>query len=134
MKYEVILDTYTIDLPQFIEKYNIANAREKVTLNIDKFMKSINNKDYNYAYSVLADSFKVNNKIDYQKFKNYIEKNLFESNNVRYETFKEENNAYSYELKITDGSKQDDRVIKMYIAMQLEENSTAYKISFSIMK
>ena len=36
MDYTVILDTYTIDLPQFTEKYNNSTDAEKVLLNIQK--------------------------------------------------------------------------------------------------
>ena len=40
MKYTVILDTYTIDLPEYIEKYNKANDQQKTAYCINKFMRS----------------------------------------------------------------------------------------------
>ena len=36
MQYTVILDTYTLDLPEFVEQYNNANDAEKVIMNIQK--------------------------------------------------------------------------------------------------
>ena len=50
-KYSVVLDTYTIDLPEFIEKYNSANEKTKVGLNIQKVFDAINNEDYEYVYN-----------------------------------------------------------------------------------
>ena len=61
MKYKIVLDTYTIDIPEFIAKYESANLQEKVVLNLNKFQEAINDKDYKYAYGLLADSFKENN-------------------------------------------------------------------------
>ena len=49
-KYSVVLDTYTIDLPEFIEKYNSANEKTKVGLNIQKVFDAINNEDYETIY------------------------------------------------------------------------------------
>ena len=45
LKYTLILDTYTIDLPEFTEKYNKASEGNKVSLNIGKIMEAINNQD-----------------------------------------------------------------------------------------
>ena len=38
MNYTVILDTYTLDLPEFIEKYDSGTDEEKVKLNINKII------------------------------------------------------------------------------------------------
>ena len=46
LDYTVVLDTYTVDLPEFTEKYNKVNAQEKVALNINKVITALNNKDY----------------------------------------------------------------------------------------
>lgn len=50
---DIILDTYTIDLPEFIEKYNKAKPEEKVGMNIERFVNAINDKDYKYGYGLL---------------------------------------------------------------------------------
>ena len=60
-KYSVVLDTYTIDLPEFIEKYNSANEKTKVGLNIQKVFDAINNEDYEYVYNKLDNTFKQTN-------------------------------------------------------------------------
>lgn len=51
MNFTVILDTYTIDLPEFTEKYTKASDEEKVLLNIQKGFTAINDKDYRYVYN-----------------------------------------------------------------------------------
>lgn len=38
MDYEIILDTYTIDLPEFVEQYNSSSEDKKVQFNIQKFL------------------------------------------------------------------------------------------------
>ena len=50
LDYTVILDTYTIDLPEFTDEYNSSSDSEKVLLNIQKVFEAINNGDYNYVY------------------------------------------------------------------------------------
>ena len=62
MEYEVYLDNYTVDLPSFVERYNLLTEEEKVALNVNKFLKAIENKDYSYAYSKLSEDF-INNYI-----------------------------------------------------------------------
>ena len=39
MQYSVILDTYTIDLPEYIQKYNEATQNGKVALCMNKIYK-----------------------------------------------------------------------------------------------
>lgn len=131
MKYQLYLDTYTIDLPQFIEKYNKANANGKVALNIQKFIDAINNKDYKFAYNVLSDSYKKRYFSNEENFEKYIKANLFESNDVEYKDFKEENNAYSYKIVLTNAKVKDGKQVVLYIAMQLEESGTGFRIAFS---
>ena len=48
--YEVVLDTYTIDLPEFLEKYNKNSDEIKCGMNIQKLFDAINDEDYSYVY------------------------------------------------------------------------------------
>ena len=134
MSYDVILDTYTIELPEFTEKYDKSNAREKVILNLNKFMQSINDKDYKYAYSLLADGFKANNFKTQTDFENYIKTNFFENNNFEYKEFGDEANTYyTYEIKITDKTGNDTREVTKTFIMLLNEG-TNFELSFNIQK
>lgn len=131
MQYSLILDTYTIEIPEFVQKYEASNAQEKVILNIDKFMKGINDKDYKYAYSLLADSFKESNFKTQEEFENYIKTNLFEKNEFEYEKFGDEANTYyTYQIKITDRDKKSNKeVTKTFII--LLEDGLDFKLSFN---
>lgn len=132
MDYTLILDTYTIDIPEFLDKYESAKPQEKVILNLDKFMKSINEKDYKYAYSVLADSFKKTNFKTQEEFENYIKENFFETNEFSYKTFGDQANTYyTYEVKITDKNNLSNKEIaKTFIILLEDENK--FKLSFNV--
>ena len=108
MDYKVIMDTYTIDLPEFIEKYDSTNEQGKVALNIDKFFKAINNKDYRYAYNHLSSGFKDEYFNNLSDFENYINEKFFDNNIIEYKTFEERaDNIYVYKIQIsTDGSNE----------------------------
>ena len=128
-KYDVILDTYTIDLPQFIEKYNSANIHERVAMNIEKFIKSLNSKDYRYAYNCLAEGFKNNKFKNFDIFKNYITKNIFENNIVEYESFKNEGETYIYNINLKNANNESE-FKQMQVIMKLEEG-TNFIMSFN---
>lgn len=134
LNYEVMLDTYTVDLLKFTEKYTKASEEEKVVLNINKIFTAIDAKDYKYVYSKLAESFKnnyFNNESDLQK---YLNDNLFEKNNVSYEEYAREGELYTYKVYITDNNNtEDSKQVKMNIVMQLKEG-TDFVMSFSIEK
>lgn len=127
LQYSVILDTYTVDLPEFIEKYNSATEQQKVALNIEKFMQSINNKDYKYAYNCLADSFKNNYFKTQAEFESYVKENFYESNTVEYEKFDIQGDVYTYSVILTD--KETGAQKNKTFIMQLKEG-TEFVLSF----
>lgn len=140
MKYTLLLDTYTTDLPEFTEKYNKANEQQRVALNINKVFSAINAKDYKYVYSKLADSFKSNYFESEEKLKDYLTDKLFEKNTVNYKTFSQEGtNIYTYQIELSDSSTSEVKEgkgvqlgrIKMNIVMQLNEG-TDFVMSFSV--
>ncbi len=132
MKYTLILDTYTIELPEFTEKYNSVTNQEKVILNINKFMQSINDGDYRYAYNTLADSFKQNNFRTLEEFTNYVKANFFEKNKFDYRKFSNEADTYyTYEVDITD-SNNTSKDVKTKTFIVLLEDGTDFKISFNL--
>ena len=128
LDYSILLDEYTIDIPQFIEKYNNSDVQTKVALNIDKFIKGINDKNYNYSYSVLADSFKQNK---YQSLNSFIEdvkKNFYDNSTVEYSVFTEQGSNYSYKIILKDSS--GENIKNMRVIMKLG-NVTDFEMSFS---
>ena len=128
--YDVILDTYTIELQQFIQKYNNSNIQEKVALNIDKFFKAINDMNYRFAYSCLADGFKKNKFQSQGEFEDFIKKNLFNKNNIEYKSFKNEGETYIYNIVVKNANKESEKK-NIQIIMKLNE-ATDFVMSFNI--
>lgn len=140
--YTVILDTYTVDLPEFTEKYNKVNAQEKVALNINKVITALNDKDYKYIYNKLADSFKDNYFNNEEELKEYLSNKLYNNNEINFGKFSDEGNGiYTYEIELSEISNENEAAqegkgdnfarIKMNVVMQLKEG-TDFVMSFSI--
>lgn len=130
--YDVILDTYTIDIPEFLETYNNALTQERVMLNLNKIMLALNDKDYKYAYNMLADNFKINNFKNLEAFKEYVKINFFDENEFEYKEFGNETGTYfTYKIIIKDASGQNEREVTKTFIMQLEEG-TDFKLSFNV--
>lgn len=133
-KYTVILDTYTIDLKEFIDKYNKSDDRTKVGMNIEKIIDAINDKDYKYAYSKLDSNFTKNNFSNINEFREYVEKNFYYENKIEYGEFLQNGNTYIYKCYLK--SEEDEHIENeekkgLTIIMKLlEENN--YVMSFSI--
>lgn len=128
MDYTVVLDTYTIDLPEFTEKYNTATEQQKVALNIDRFMQAINDSDYKYAYNCLADSYKNNYFKTQAEFENYVNQNFYENSTVGYKEFSIEGDFYTYSIILTN-KKTGEQMNKTFIC-SLGEN-TDFVLSFN---
>ena len=131
MQYTVILDTYTIDLPEFTEKYNNSSNEEKVLLNIQKFFEAINHSDYEYAYSKLDASYKSNNFKTLADFEKYVKENFFEQNKLSAKNAEKQEDIYLYTIIISDASGKDENSITKTFVMQLKEG-TDFVMSFSI--
>ena len=77
MKYSIVMDDYTIEDNEFNEIYDKLSDANKVSVNIEKFIKMLNLKDYESAYKLLDSNFKKNNYPSIEAFKKYVEKNLY---------------------------------------------------------
>ena len=126
--YRIMLDMYTIDIPQFIDKYNNGTEQEKVALNIDKFVQSINNSDYKYAYSCLADSFKNNYFKTQEEFEIYAKESFYSNSRVEYKDFNVQGDLYTYIVVLTNTA-TNEQMTKTFI-VQLDEG-TDFKLSFN---
>ena len=131
MDYKVLLDTYTIDQPEFIENYDSASDVEKAGYNIDKFMTAINTKDYNYAYNHLAQSFKQNNFTTLESFINYIQNNFYSNNECEITNGQKEGNYYVYTVNISNANQENSGITQKNFVVNLKENRE-YELSFNI--
>ena len=129
MKYNIILDPYTIDLQAFIKEYNTSSNTMKVAMNIDKIKQAINDKDYKYVYSKLDETFKVNNYPTIDKLKDYIAINFFEKNEFSCENVEDKNGTYIFKIKVS--SANNESVEEKYINVIMRLNSgTDFVMSF----
>ena len=122
MDYTLILDTYTVDLPEFIEEYKSATDKNKVGMNIEKFISAVNQGDYKYIYSKLDKTFKQNTFPTENDLQKYITNNFLEKNDIQYLKFSQEGDICIYETKINEKN--------FNIIMQLGEG-TEFTMSFS---
>ncbi len=128
-KFGIILDTYTIDLPEFTTKYNEADNQGKCALNIQKFMQAINEKDYNYAYNCLSQGFKNNYFKNVNQFKEYIKNNFYDTNKYEFTTFEEQSGLYTYKVKISNAENEEESITKTFV-VKLNEG-TKFELSFN---
>lgn len=132
MDYTLQLDTYTIPSEDFIKEYTDANVKEKVTMNIQKFMDMINNHDYKSAYNVLNQEFKDKYFKTEEEFKQYIKNTYFEINRLGLKEFTDENGVYVYTGIMRDGISEDVEYGKdMNIVMRLK-SGTEFEMSFEV--
>lgn len=100
MKYSVILDTYTIDLPQYTENYSKSNTTTKVVMCVDRFMKSINDENYEFAYSLLASGFKDNYFKTKEQFIAYAKQNLVGRDKITHKAINSQEEIYLYTVML----------------------------------
>lgn len=131
MNYAVILDTYTIDLPEFTEKYEKSSDKEKVLMNIQRFFDAINDGDYKYAYSKLDETFKANNFKTQSNFENYVKSNFFTQNKLSAGKEKKQGDIYLYDVTISDSSEASTNSTTTSFVMQLKEG-TDFVMSFGV--
>lgn len=127
LHYEVMLDTYTVDLPEFLEQYNKSTDNIKCGMNIQKIFEAINNEDIDFVYEKMDNTFKQNNFSNKESFKSYAEKYL-QNKEIEYKECEENGNIYIYTIELTD---QNSNVDSKTIVMKLLDG-TEFVFSFSI--
>ena len=139
MNYTLFLDTYTVDLPEFIEEYNSASNQKKMALNINKIISAINQKDYEYVYSKLDETFKQNYYNNQESLEAFIKENLFNKNKASFQEYSSEQNLGIYKVRIEkeyqDGEQAPEgknaEFQNLNIIMKLGQG-TDFVMSFSI--
>ncbi len=127
LNYTVMLDTYTIDLPDFIEKYEAGTKEEKVGYNILKLVEALNCSDYEYIYSKLSDDFKANYFKEYKDFEKYAKETFSIKNEVSFKRYTESENLSTYEITVKGISKTVTKTIVMKL-----EKGTDFVMAFNV--
>ena len=131
MKYTTLLDTYTVDLPQFTESYNSANDSRKAGLNLQKVVDAINNNDYEYVYNKLDETFKSNNFPTLESFEQYIQNNLYTSANVEFSNYQNSGELHIFDATFTDKNNESSNAITKTLIVKLLEG-TDFVMSFNV--
>lgn len=123
MQYKVIADVHTLDLEEFVNKYNSGDEIQKVGMNIEKIMDALNTKDYGYVYSKLANSYKAKNFPTYESFEEYARNMFVGVNSIEYIEHDQEGENYLYSIIFKDSTGQSIIRIEKTIIMQLKDNN-----------
>lgn len=127
-KYKMMLDIYTKDLPEFIEKYDKSKNHEKVSLNIKKLIQATKDGDYKYVYSKINETFRDTNFKAQQDFENFIKLKYSEGDTIKYKKYEEITGLHIYHVEVT--KKDNKEKINAKIIMKLKDNRD-FEISFS---
>lgn len=131
MEYTVMLDDYTIDTEEYINNYNSVSFKEKNELNIKRFIKMINNKDYKSAYNCLSNGFKENYFKTISEFEIYINNTFYKYNSVTFDIFSTEGDIGIYKININGVQNDRDVTMTKTIIMKLG-TGTNFEMSFDV--
>lgn len=133
INYTVELDTYTIITEEFSKEYNQADAQNKVMMNIDRWIKMLNNRDYKAAFNMLDETFRNNNfNGDVNVFEAYMRSKYPAYYEIKYTGFTERpGDVYSQGIILTEISEESTTEQEMTIIMKLQEG-TNFVMSFNI--
>ena len=127
-----MLDTYTIDLPEFVEQYNKASDEQKVMLNLEKFIQMINSKDYVAAYGLLDETYRANNFSNGNDFIKYIQDNFNRYNTLeKVESITKEGKYYTCTALISNTKFTNNELIERSFVISLGEG-TDFKMSMDL--
>lgn len=133
MQYTVTLDTYTLESDKFKSTYNSSNNQDKVMMNVDKFVKMLNNRDYTAVYNLLDNNFKSNMFSNINEFEEYFRNNYPLHYKAEYVSFEEMgNNIFVQKMKFIDVTELNTDVINFNIFMRLYDD-TKFTMSFEIL-
>lgn len=128
MNYTLMLDSYTVDLPEFIEKYDKSSNEQKVALNVQKIIDATNDGDYNYVFNKLDQTFKTNEFQSELSFRNYMQE-TFANKDIEYDNCKNEGELYFLNVKIVD--KNTNKANNKTFVMKLLDG-TDFVMSFNV--
>ena len=134
MKYTIILDVYTVSIPEIEQKYNNSNSAGKTVINLEKFQQMINLNDYKSAYNTLNKSFREKNFKNVENFEKYVKQNWAEYIKISYKNYESENGEVgTLSTEISDRDSQDEEpktVEKTFIVKLIDANN--FEMSFNI--
>ena len=129
MDYNVIMDMYTIELDDVIQKYNEMDVPNKSIYNIEQIVSAINNKDYEYIYSKLDETFKSTNFPTFESLKKYILEQFYYTNKIDSKKYEYVGNVGIVGITISDLDGNKEEILNKKFFIQLGEG-TNFTLSF----
>lgn len=131
MQFQVKLDTYTIESEETKQKYQMANERRKVEMNVDKWIQMLNHRDYKAAYQVLDESFKSQYFQDLNSFELYMREKFPLYYGINLSDFSNEAGVYIQKILMTDITAKMKNPLHENIIMKLTDEG--FVMSFKIL-
>lgn len=129
--FDVILDIYTVDLPDFLEQYNSSNDPDKAGMNLQKIVDALNDGDYGYIYEKLDSTFRQNNFATQADFETYITTNLYTNCSVEFSDYESSADLHIFKATFTDNDDPEKVAIEKTFILQLGEG-TDFVFSFNV--
>lgn len=130
MNYTVILDPYTIDIPQYIDNYNKSNNTQKVAMCIERFIRMLQNESYTYAYTLLSSGFRNNYFTTQDQFTNYVKQHIPKKAKISFDIVKSEGDLYMCTVSIQSTQNSEQTMTKTFIVRLGQD--TNFEISFDV--
>ena len=129
--FDVVLDTFTINLPDFLEEYNKSNDADKAGMNLQKIVDAINDGDYTYVYNKLDETFKQNNFKTESDFIAYMQNAFYANNNVEFSNYRASGDLHVFDATFSDKNNANNQAKSKTFIIQLKEG-TDYRLSFNV--
>ena len=109
-------------LPSFFGGSTIlsyATDLEKVQLDVDKFINILSNYDYESAYSLLSEEYKINNFETLSKYIKFLEKNFYNNRIYSIENIERDLQDYIVTVKVkeNDRTASEEKINKIAISL-----------------
>lgn len=129
MNFTVMLDTYTVDIPEFVLEYNKNEDTVKIGYNINNIVDAINNYNYRFIYNKLNSSFKSSKYSNETELEEDVEDIFFENNKLEINNIEKESEYYKCETTITNiDNTSETKKVTFFIKLN---EGTDFEISFS---
>lgn len=117
--FTLYLDDYTVYSNEFIEKYNNSKDNIKVSTNIDRFIKIINNKDYDEAYKILNEQYKNTRFPTKESYQQFLSNEFYSVNSQTIKKMEQQGEYYLVTFDITPGDSFSSNIKTEKVAMKL---------------
>lgn len=131
MQFQVKLDTYTIESEEVKQRYQNADERRKVEMNVDKWIQMLNYRDYKAAYAVLDESFKAQYFQTVEWFEEYMRGKFPYYYGLNLSDYSNEAGLYIQKILLTDITAKIKMTVPETIVMKLTDDG--FVMSFRVL-